>query len=95
MKYIKLNKSEPEVNRDNKKGYGFTSAKTSRCNYGFIRAIRDLTIGQQVRIIRDFVNAISEGTPLLAPGSEGIKALSLINAIYLSAYRERALLSAR
>ena len=90
MKYVKLNKSEPEVNRDNKKGYGFTGAKTSRCGYGYIRAFRDITIGQQVRIIRDFVNAISEGKPLIAPGSEGIKALSLINAIYLSADRGKS-----
>jgi predicted dehydrogenase len=35
-------------------------------------------------ILRDFANAALYGTPMLAPGEEGVNALALINAIYLS-----------
>lgn len=37
-------------------------------------------------ILEDFARAITEGTPLLAPGQEGIRALSIQNAAYLSAW---------
>jgi predicted dehydrogenase len=37
-------------------------------------------------IICNFVTAISKGTPLLAPGEEGIRALALANAMHLSTW---------
>lgn len=40
------------------------------------------------QITRDFVRAILQGTPLLSPGAEGIKALELANAMLLSAWTD-------
>lgn len=37
-------------------------------------------------IIKNFCDAILKGTPLLAPGSDGIKSLEIINAIFLSSW---------
>lgn len=41
-------------------------------------------------ILRNFVAAIREGVPLVAPGEEGIHSLALINAILMSALEDRA-----
>lgn len=37
-------------------------------------------------IIQNWIDAILKGTPLLAPGEEGVKALEISNAIYLSSW---------
>lgn len=41
---------------------------------------------QHVGIFKDFVRAVNEGTPLLAPGEEGIRGLTISNAIHYSAW---------
>ena len=41
---------------------------------------------QHVGIFKDFANAVLNGTKLLAPGEEGIKGLTISNAIHLSAW---------
>lgn len=41
------------------------------------------------KIIRNFANAILHGEPLLAPGTEGIKAVEILNACYLSTWENR------
>ena len=41
---------------------------------------------QHVGIFKDFANAVLNGTPLLAPGEEGIKGLTISNAIHLSGW---------
>lgn len=41
---------------------------------------------QHLGIMQNWVDAILQGTPLLAPGEEGIKGLEISNAIYLSAW---------
>ena len=43
---------------------------------------------QHLVITTDFVNAIRKGTPLLAPGVEGIRGLSISNAIHLSTWTD-------
>lgn len=43
---------------------------------------------QHVGIINNFVQAIETGSPLLAPGEEGINGLSISNAIHLSAWTD-------
>lgn len=40
------------------------------------------------KITRNFVNAILNGEPLIAPGQEGINAVQMINAIYLSSWTD-------
>ncbi len=48
---------------------------------------RTLSSGEQhVGIFKDFVSAVENGTPLLAPGVEGIKGLTISNAIHLSSW---------
>jgi len=42
--------------------------------------------GQHVGILNDFAESICNGTPLLAPGYEGINETELCNAAYLSAW---------
>jgi len=37
-------------------------------------------------IIQNWIDSISKGSPLLAPGEEGVKALEISNAIYLSSW---------
>ena len=44
------------------------------------------TCPQHAGILRDFVSAVNEGTPLLAPGEEGINGLTISNAIHYSAW---------
>lgn len=41
---------------------------------------------QHVGILNNFVSALQNGTPLLAPGEEGINGLTISNAIHLSAW---------
>ncbi|WP_338453163.1 hypothetical protein R4Z09_15585 [Niallia oryzisoli] len=39
-----------------------------------------------IEIIQNWIDAISKGSPLLAPGEEGVKVVELVNAIYLSSW---------
>jgi predicted dehydrogenase len=42
--------------------------------------------GGHVSIIQNWIDTIVKGVPLLAPGEEGVKALEISNAIYLSSW---------
>jgi len=44
------------------------------------------TAEQHVGIFKSFANAVQNGTPLLAPGEEGINGLTISNAIHYSAW---------
>ncbi|MFA5449927.1 MAG: Gfo/Idh/MocA family oxidoreductase [Clostridia bacterium] len=87
MKYYKFNKPERRVNQETKRGYGWTWRRLYKYNYGIVNAIRDITIGQQINIIKNFTAALLGKEQLIAEGGEGVKALSLINGIYLSAHK--------
>ena len=43
---------------------------------------------QHVGIMENFADAVLKGTPLLAPGQEGIRGVSLSNAMHLSAWTD-------
>ena len=43
---------------------------------------------QHIGIFKNFVSAVENGTPLLAPGEEGIKGLTISNAIHMSAWKD-------
>ena len=88
MRYYSFTKSEKEVNATTTRGYGWSAFKRKALTYGFKNACNELRcMGQQVNILRNFTNCLLEKEELIAPGSEGIKALSIINAIYMSAYQ--------
>lgn len=88
MKYISWEPSEPEVNTRTVKGYGGAPKRVRRYFYG-PRVVPDLILGQQRRVVANFAAHILNGTDLIAPAKEGIRALSLINGIYLSAWEGR------
>ena len=88
MKRYYWNKPEPEVNANTAKGYGNIKKRTRRKFYG-LRLIPDLLYGQQVRILRDFADRLIDGGRFISPAEEGIKALSLINGVYFSAWTGR------
>ncbi|MBE5762836.1 MAG: Gfo/Idh/MocA family oxidoreductase [Clostridiales bacterium] len=91
MKY-RLNKmSEPEVNQRAKRDYGNKKDKTGKTYhywYGLKNAIKDAIRGQQCNIIENFVAAVENKNKdlLIAPLEEGIKALTLINALNMSSW---------
>jgi predicted dehydrogenase len=45
--------------------------------------------GQHEELLRNFVAAIREGTPLIAPVGEGIHSIELVNALLLSAWTDQ------
>ena len=68
-------------NREWKGGFG--SPETWKCEIPFRGG------GEEHRgITRDWVRAIREGTPLIAPGVEGIRGVELANAMLLSAWTD-------
>ncbi len=46
--------------------------------------------GQHAAIIRNFVAAIRDGEPLIAPAAEGLGSVELINAMLLSSFQDRS-----
>lgn len=46
-------------------------------------------MGEHERIVRNWIDAIRNGTPLIAPGEEGVKGLELGNAMLMSAVERR------
>ena len=82
-------KSQKQVNRETKFGYGATPSRSYVVGYGFCRLVADIVFGQQLRSLRAFRDAIKgKGTPL-ADISEGERALQIINGIYLSAHGDK------
>ncbi len=91
MKY-RINKmSEPEVNQRARRDYGNKRDKSGRTKkdwYGLKNAIKDAIRGQQCNILENFVSAVENKNKdlLIAPLDEGIKALTLINALNMSSW---------
>ena len=91
MKY-RINKmSEPEVNQRARRDYRNKRDKGGRTKkywYGLKNAIQDAIRGQQCNILENFVSAVENKNKdlLIAPLDEGIKALTLINALNMSSW---------
>lgn len=80
LSFWRLRVSETEFNRTYKGGFG--SPECWKCDVP-VRAG-----GQHLEITRDWLKSIRHGTPLLAPGEEGIKGLMLSNAMLLSTWTD-------
>lgn len=81
LTFWRLRVSEREFNRDFKGGFG--QPESWKCEVP--------TPGensQHIGIMNNWVNAILYGTELMAPGVEGIKGLTLSNAMHLSAWTD-------
>lgn len=91
MKYTLLDKTEVEVNRETKKGYGNTGRHKHRFGYGLRRKVIDLIYGQQWRVIEAFGKAVDKKDKnlLIARGEEGLRSLTLINGVYLSDWTKK------
>ncbi|PZE21526.1 Gfo/Idh/MocA family protein [Paenibacillus xerothermodurans] len=81
LTFWRLRVPEPEFNRTYQGGFG--QPECWKCEV----PVRG-TATQHVGIMRDWVNAISQGTPLLASGEEGIHGLTLSNAMLLSSWTD-------
>ena len=90
MKYDLLRLSEPEVNARTEKGYGRTGYKRRRRFYG-IRSVKDALFGQQRNVLQSFTEAACRNDVglLTARGEEGLNALEIINAMYMSEWTGR------
>lgn len=72
--------SEREFNKTNMSPFGMPECWECR-----VPAAKDGG-EQHVGIFKDFANALLNGTPLLAPGEEGVLGLTISNAIHYSAW---------
>ncbi|MDR0854772.1 MAG: Gfo/Idh/MocA family oxidoreductase, partial [Christensenellaceae bacterium] len=83
--YNKLKVKESEFNKVNKKFMPLIPAtKIKKTTHLLQNAVRLGLIGQHMGIIRNFSDAVLNGAALIAPGCEGIRGLSLSNAVHLS-----------
>lgn len=81
LSFWRLRTSEREFNRDYKGGFG--SPECWKCEIPVSGEN-----SQHVGIMKDWTNAILNGTKLLAPGEDGIKGLTISNAMHLSAWTD-------
>lgn len=80
--FHRLTVSEKEFNRTYKGGFGAPESWEIEIPVTGVAT-------EHNGIIQNFIDAIQKGTPLLAPGVEGIKGLELSNAMYLSTWLNR------
>lgn len=79
LEFWRLRVPEPEFNREYKGGFGSPECwKVEVPIEGKETAHRGIT--------QNFIDAIQRGTPLIAPGTEGINGLTLSNAMHLSTW---------
>jgi len=79
--FYKLSLSEKETT-DAKDPIGFGIPESRKINV----PVEGEKINSHKEIIQNWIDAIQKGTPLIAPGEEGIHALEITNAIYLSSW---------
>ena len=72
---------EAQFNAEWKGGFGFPECWECKI------PIKGETTGH-AGIVNDFISAVEKGTPLLAPGVEGINGLTISNALHLSAWTD-------
>jgi len=82
MNFWRLRVSETEFNATYTGGFG--QPECWQCDIPVVPGSGD----QHSGITRDWINAIRGGTPLLAPGIEGIHGLTLSNAMLLSTWTD-------
>ena len=82
LTFHRLTVSEREFNRTSTSGFG-----KPECWEIDIPVQGEAT--DHLGIMQNWIDAIVKGTPLLAPGEEGVKGLELSNAMYLSSWLQR------
>jgi predicted dehydrogenase len=82
LTFWRLRVSEPEFNAAYRGGFG-----EPEC-WKFDIPVQATDGAQHKAITQNWVNAITKGTPLIAPGEDGIHGLSLSNAMLLSTWTD-------
>lgn len=82
LTFWRLRTPEPKFNAEFTGGFG--APECWKCEIPVEKGEGE----QHKGILRNFTNAILHDEPLLAPGEEGIKGLTLSNAMYLSAWTD-------
>ncbi|RDW15202.1 oxidoreductase [Oceanobacillus arenosus] len=77
--FYQLTQPEREFNKSYKGGFGKPEWKE-------IHIPVKSENGNHAVIIQNWIDSIRNGTPLLSPGEDGVKALEIANAIYLSSW---------
>lgn len=89
----RMPKSEDEINEDmNNKDASALSMGNAAGGALYTTEVLENTDGwgvQHTTVMEDFARHIIEGTPLLAPGSDGINGVALANAILLSSWLDK------
>ncbi len=86
LEFTELKVGETEFNRTNKKFMPSIPSRKIVKRMSKLSEYLMLVFGQHTGIINNFVAHINHGTPLIAPGVEGIRGLTVSNAIHLSGW---------
>lgn len=87
MTFHKLTVKESEFNATNQKFMPQIPHKVIKRKTGTLtNAVRLGLIGQHMNILRNFSLAVLKGEKLIAPGEEGIRGLTVSNAVHLSSW---------
>jgi len=81
LRFYKTEVSLEEFNRANDKGFGEPPFQVCEIP---VSGEADLTSG----LLKNFVDAVLDGSPVLVPGSEGLASLEIENAILLSSWTD-------
>ena len=82
LKWWRLERDERFFCKESQVSYG-------KIPYSYEEFTHEKTPGHRL-ILQNFADAILKGTPLLAPGVEGIRSLAIQNAAYLSSWKDGA-----
>jgi len=82
LTFWRLRTPEPEFNATYKGGFG--QPECWKCEI----PVESGSGGQHEGILRNFTNAVLHREPLIAPGEEGIRGLTLSNAMHLSSWTD-------
>lgn len=86
LTFTELEISETEFNATNKKFMPRIPSRKIKKRIGLLGQAKMFLFEQHTGILNNFVSAIINKTPLIAPGADGIKGLTISNAIHLSAW---------
>lgn len=86
LTFTELAVGETEFNAKNKKFMPRIPSKKIKKSISLIGQAKMFFFEQHTGIINNFVSAILFKTPLIAPGADGIRGLTISNAIHLSAW---------
>ena len=86
LTFTELEVSETEFNAVNRKFMPRIPSRKIKKRIGLLGQAKMFLFEQHTGIINNFISNILFGTPLIAPGKEGIRGLTISNAIHLSGW---------